>query len=335
MVAMPIVWDERAAARAGRRGLRRPRDAGTEVPPARMRCSRRSATPFRRSRTTTRSCARSTIRSSSPTSSRRGSHGTPPGSRTIPASAASSRSLRPRGIRAREVPAAQWARPGYFAYDTMTLIGPGLGGRAGSRRCRADRRRSRHGRRAARVRAVPPAGTSRLPRRLRRLVLPQQRRGRGRGAAPLHGPGRRPRRRRAPRQRDAGDLLGPGRRPRRVGPRRSGGRLVPAFPRLRGRVDGVEPQPAAPPGTGDDGWLAAVREATEWLEPRRSSSPSESTRARAIPRARCGDGVRIPRGRAHRRCARPADGARPGGRLRPRNARTARAGFLSGVESAG
>ena len=29
------------------------------------------------------------------------------------------------GIRARRVPAAQWARPGYFAYDTMTLIGPG------------------------------------------------------------------------------------------------------------------------------------------------------------------------------------------------------------------
>ncbi len=29
------------------------------------------------------------------------------------------------GIRARRAPAAQWARPGYFAYDTMTLIGPG------------------------------------------------------------------------------------------------------------------------------------------------------------------------------------------------------------------
>ncbi len=29
------------------------------------------------------------------------------------------------GIRARRAPAAVWARPGYFAYDTMTLIGPG------------------------------------------------------------------------------------------------------------------------------------------------------------------------------------------------------------------
>ena len=28
-------------------------------------------------------------------------------------------------IGARRVPAAEWARPGYFAYDTMTLIGPG------------------------------------------------------------------------------------------------------------------------------------------------------------------------------------------------------------------
>jgi acetoin utilization deacetylase AcuC-like enzyme len=29
------------------------------------------------------------------------------------------------GIRARRAPSAEWARPGYFAYDTMTLIGPG------------------------------------------------------------------------------------------------------------------------------------------------------------------------------------------------------------------
>ena len=29
------------------------------------------------------------------------------------------------GIRPRRVPTAAWARPGYFAYDTMTLIGPG------------------------------------------------------------------------------------------------------------------------------------------------------------------------------------------------------------------
>ena len=34
---------------------------------------------------------------------------------------------------------------------------------------------------------LPPAGTPRLPRRLRRLVLPEQRRGRGRGAAPSRG----------------------------------------------------------------------------------------------------------------------------------------------------
>jgi acetoin utilization deacetylase AcuC-like enzyme len=30
-----------------------------------------------------------------------------------------------RGLGARRVPAATWARPGWFAYDTMTLVGPG------------------------------------------------------------------------------------------------------------------------------------------------------------------------------------------------------------------
>ena len=30
-----------------------------------------------------------------------------------------------RGLGARRVPAAVWARPGWFAYDTMTLVGPG------------------------------------------------------------------------------------------------------------------------------------------------------------------------------------------------------------------
>ena len=87
------------------------------------------------------------------------------------------------------VPAAPRARAGRFAYDTMTLIGPGTweaaraavdvaltAADAGARR------------RAGRLRALPPARPPRDPTALRRLVLPEQHRGRrGRGCAT--GPG--------------------------------------------------------------------------------------------------------------------------------------------------
>ena len=62
-------------------------------------------------------------------------------------------------IGARREPVAEWARPGFFAYDTMTLIGPGTWEAVARRcRCRADRRGSRRRRLAARVRACRPPG---------------------------------------------------------------------------------------------------------------------------------------------------------------------------------
>ena len=164
------------------------------------------------------------------------------------------------------------ARAGQFAYDTMTLIGPGtweaaraaldaavtaadlvLAGAPGG------------------LRLLPPARPSRDARLLRRLVLPEQRRGRGRTAA--RGPrraGRRARHRRPPRQRHAGDLL---RRPRcahRLGPRRPRRRLVSPLPGLRGRDGsggrGANRNLPLPPGTGDEDWVAAVAALAEWVE---------------------------------------------------------------------
>ena len=103
------------------------------------------------------------------------------------------------------IPAAPAARAGYFAYDTMTLVGPGTWDAARAAvDVRADRRRPRAGRRARRLRVLPATGPPRDAQRVRRLVLPQQhgRRG-GADAGRPRRPGRRDRRRRPPRQRDA------------------------------------------------------------------------------------------------------------------------------------
>ena len=114
-----------------------------------------------------------------------------------------------------------------------------LGGGAGRARRRGHRRRPRTRRRARRLRVLPPARPSRDAHLLRRLLLPQQRRGRGRAPARRGAqPGRGARRRRAPRQRHAGDLL---RRPggaHRLGARGPRRGLVPALPGLRRRDGG-------------------------------------------------------------------------------------------------
>ena len=82
------------------------------------------------------------------------------------------------------VPVATWARPGYFAYDTMTLVGPGTWEAA---RGAVDAALTAADLVAAGAPAayalLPPARPPRHAHRLRRLLLPQQRRGRGRGAA--------------------------------------------------------------------------------------------------------------------------------------------------------
>ena len=85
----------------------------------------------------------------------------------------------PRTARPRSRPA-----PGQFAYDTMTLIGPGTWEAArAALDTRGDRRRPGARRRARRLRLLPPARPPRDPHLLRRLLLPQQLGRRGRAAA--------------------------------------------------------------------------------------------------------------------------------------------------------
>ena len=194
------------------------------------------------------------------------------------------------------VPVATWARPGYFAYDTMTLGRPRDlrgGPRARSTR-RSPRPTSCGRRRARRIRVHPPARPPRHAHRPRRLVLPQQR---GRGRRPAAGTHRRPRRgdrhRRPPRQRHPGDLLRPCRRAHRLGPRRpgrrGGSRTSSASPSETG--GGAEPQPPArararATPSGSRPCATSARFAADTTPPR-SSSPSASTPPPATPRARC------------------------------------------------
>ena len=108
------------------------------------------------------------------------------------------------------VPAATWARTGAFCFDTMTLIGPGtweaVRGAGDAALTAADLVAGGRGRR---VRLLPPTRAPRHAERLRRLLLPQQRRARGRAPARTWRRARRDRRRRRPsREWRAGDLLG-------------------------------------------------------------------------------------------------------------------------------
>ena len=107
------------------------------------------------------------------------------------------------------VPPAAHARAGLFCYDTMTLVGPGswaaIRGAVDAALTAADLVSS--GARLAYalcLAARPP----RDPGRVRRVLLPEQRRGRRPGAARgRRGPGGRAGHRRASRQRHSDDLL--------------------------------------------------------------------------------------------------------------------------------
>ncbi len=171
-----------------------------------------------------------------------------------------------------------------------------LGGGPRRRGLRRDCGRPGAGGGAGGVRTVSAARPPRHAGRLRRLLLPQQRRRRGPGAAPRRArAGRRHRHRRAPWQRHRRDLLRPRGRSLRVGPRRSGHRLVPAHRGVRRRDRHrrrrrLHPQPAdaggdcgRPVAGGDRGaWPAgqSPRGARPWW------SRSESTPPSTIPRAR-------------------------------------------------
>ena len=107
------------------------------------------------------------------------------------------------------IPVAPSARAGYFAYDTMTLIGPGTweAARAAVDVALTAADLVLAGAPAAYACCRPP-GHHVTRGELRRLVLPEQHGRRGRTPARRAGrSGRRARRRRPPRQRHAGDLL--------------------------------------------------------------------------------------------------------------------------------
>ena len=109
-----------------------------------------------------------------------------------------------------QLPAATWARPGAFCFDTMTLDRPrylGGGARSGGRGAHGGGSRRRWG--ATRLCLLPAPRASRDAERLRRVVLPQQRRHRGAATACRgSGEGRDHRHRRSSRERRPVDLLG-------------------------------------------------------------------------------------------------------------------------------
>ena len=272
---MPVVWSDRHRLHEPGGevwvGVRTP---GTEVPGARRadpRGARRRAVRRRASRSRRRRRSPCTTARWSTTSRAPGTRGRRPG---CPARTASCPTSSPRRRSApRGPPAAAAALAGWFAYDTMTLIGPGTyeaaraavdaavtAADAGARR------------RARRLRADPPARPPRHARRVRRLLLPEQRRRRGGAPASALGARRGARRRRPPRQRHAGDLR---RRRRRPAPARcTSTRREGWFPHFLGFADesddGNRNVPVAP-GTGDDEWLEAVQRARRAGRPARDA----------------------------------------------------------------
>ena len=171
------------------------------------------------------------------------------------------------------------ADAGRFAYDTMTLVGPGhLGGRPRGRRLRRSGRRtwSPRARRLAYALCRPPghhatpAGFGGSCYLNNAAVAAEALRAGG-------ATGRHRRRRRPPGQRHRRDLLRPRRRALRLGARRPGRRLVPARRRVRRRdrhrrrARGATRNLPLPEGTGDE----------PWLDGGRPSSPSGSARPAA------------------------------------------------------
>jgi len=171
------------------------------------------------------------------------------------------------GIRPRRAPSAEWARPGYFAYDTMTLIGPGTWEAArgavdaaltavdlvaadaahayalcrppGHHVCRAAYGGSCYLNNAA-------VAAEALRRHVDRVAVLDVDAHHGNGTQEIFW--------------DRDDV------------RVASVHVDPAqgwFPHFLGFADestGSNLNLPLRPGTGDDGWLAAVREATEWLD---------------------------------------------------------------------
>ena len=309
-LAMPVVWSDRhRLARARRRGLGRGADArAPRCPSAPSGSARRSRRPGARfveaePHPDERCSPSTTAALLDYLAARLGATGRPRGLPATRARTASSPTSSPTpgllgGLEPRGSGGGRRARAGRFAYDTMTLIGPGTweAARAAPSTSRsppptssspasppptpAAGRPGHHATRAAFGGSCYLNNAAAAAARLRR------------GA---RRPGRGDRHRRPPRQRHPVDLL---RRPRgadRLGPRRPGRRLVPPLPRLRrrgrrGRRRGRQPQPAAGARLRRRalarGGRRARRLGARGRRPRRWSSRSASTRRRATPRAR-------------------------------------------------
>ena len=238
-----------------------------------------------------------------------------------------------RGVGARREPVATWARAGWFAYDTMTPIGPGTWEAA---RAAVDCALTAvdlvaAGEAAAYACVRPPGhhacrdGFGGACYLNNAAVAAEALRARLGGPVAVvdvdahHA------------QRHPGALLRPRRRPRRLGSRRPRRRVVPARPRLR-RRDGSrrrprrEPQPAARPRRRR---RRVARRGRRGGRPRRRRPRARRLARRRRRRRRPGEPAprqreRLPRGGADPRRARAADRDRPGGRLRPRDDRPAR-----------
>ena len=112
------------------------------------------------------------------------------------------------GVSTGRIPTAMSARARTYAFDTMTLIGPGSAEAILERHRRRRHRRPAGGRRCSgRLRHLPATGPPCGPPFLRRVVLPEQRRRRRRHPQVQAPEGRRRRHRRPSRQRHPGDLL--------------------------------------------------------------------------------------------------------------------------------
>ncbi len=223
------------------------------------------------------------------------------------------------------------ADAGRFAYDTMTLVGPGTWEAARAAvDCAVAGRRSGGRRGPAGVRAVPPAGPPRDAGRLRRLLLPQQRRGRRGHAA-----------RRQARSGSASSTSTPTRatappRSSTTAPTCSTARCTSTRRPAGSRTSwGTPTRPASAPGegatrnlplpegTGDEPWLAAVAELAEWVAPTAThlvvslgvDAAADDPESPLQVTAR-----RLPRGRPAARRDRAAGRRRPGGRLPPADA---------------
>ena len=224
-------------------------------------------------------------------------------------------------------PTAVWARPGLFAYDTMTLIGPGTweaaraavdvaltavdlvtdGERVAYACCRPPGHhvtRSLYGG-SCYLNNTAVAAAELLTRLGGPVAVVDIDAHHGNGTQELF--------------LDRGDVLTAS---VHVDP---GAGWFPHFLGFAAESDAANLNLPLAPGTGDDGWLAAVREAAEFAAPRprtRRRTRRRRRRRRSREPAR-GERRGLPRGGPDPRRARAADGRRPGGRLRPRHDRIA------------